>query len=225
MAPHTITLDVISDVMCPWCYIGKRRLEKAISETQDYVLDIRWRPFLLDATIPADGMDRQEYLTRKFGSSEGVDQVYDPVREAGKAEGIPFDFDAIKRSPNTIDAHRIIRWAQSTGHQDEVVERLFQLYFVEGANLNDRQVLIDAAIGVGMDRELVERLLNSDADVEETRHEIALAQQMGVTGVPTFIVGQKYAVVGAQGADVIANAIAQYAREADNPNNTDPHAD
>lgn len=199
--------------MCPWCYIGKRRLEKAVASAADYLLDIRWRPFLLDATIPPDGMDRQEYLNRKFGSPEGVDRVYDPVRQAGEAEGIPFDFEAIKRSPNTIDAHRIIRWSQTTGHQDEMVERLFQLYFLEGANLNDRQVLIDAAAGIGMDRELVERLLNSDADTAETRHEIALAQQMGVTGVPTFIVGQKYAVVGAQAAEVIANAIAQCAQD------------
>lgn len=217
-----ITLDVISDVLCPWCYIGKRRLEKAIAATPGFLLDIRWRPFLLDATISPDGMDRREYLTRKFGSPEGVDRVYTPVREAGKAEGIPFDFDAIKRSPNTIDAHRLIRWAQSTGHQDDIVERLFQLYFTEGANLNDRQVLLDAATGIGMERELVERLLASDADVAETRHEIELAQKMGVTGVPTFIVGNKYAVVGAQDGEVIASAITQFAQEAAAANTESP---
>ena len=214
-----VSLDVISDVMCPWCYIGKRRLEKAIAATPDYILDIHWRPFLLDATIPEDGIDRQEYLTRKFGSTDGIKQIYDPVSAAGKIEGIDFQFDAIKRSPNTINAHRVIRWAQTIGHQDAVVERLFQLYFLEGADLTDKKVLIDAAVECGMEREIVERLINSDADIAETRQEIEMAQKMGVTGVPTFIVGNKYAVVGAQGADVIASAIVQVAQEiaADDP--------
>jgi predicted DsbA family dithiol-disulfide isomerase len=208
-----IPLDVISDVMCPWCYIGKRRLEKALAATPDHMTDVRWRPYQLDATIPVEGMDRQEYLNRKFGGPEGVKQVYDPVRAAGEAEDIPFNFEGIKRSPNTLNAHRVIRWAQTTGHQDDVVERLFQLYFLEGADLTDHTVLIDAAWSVGMEKELVERLLNSDADVAETREEIALAQKMGVTGVPTFIVGNKYAVVGAQGADILAKAIVQVAQE------------
>ncbi len=213
MTLSSIPLDVISDVMCPWCYIGKRRLEKALAATRDFATDVRWRPYLLDATIPEDGMDRQEYLERKFGGPDGVTNVYDPIKAAGQAEGIEFQFDAITRSPNTLNAHRIIRWAQTTGQQDDVVERLFQLYFLEGADLTDKQTLIDAAWSVGMEKELVERLLNSDADVAETRAEIELAQKMGVTGVPTFIVGNKYAVVGAQTPDILASAIVKVAQE------------
>ncbi len=217
MENATIPVDVVSDVMCPWCYIGKRRLERAIAASPDTLLDIRWRPFQLDATIPDDGMDRQEYLERKFGGAEGVAEVYEPVRDAGKAEGIPFRFEAITKSPNTINAHRIIRWSHSVGLQDQVVERLFELYFIEGADLTDKEVLTDAAAMSGMEREIVERLIHSDADVEETKNEIALAQQMGVTGVPTFIVGQKYAVVGAQGPEVIAGAIAKVREEGFQP--------
>ena len=217
MQSPAIPLDVVSDVMCPWCYIGKRRLEKALAAVSGEDIDIRWRPFQLDATIPEDGMDRQEYLERKFGGPEAAKEVYQPVREAGEAEGIPFQFDAIKRSPNTLQAHRVIRWSHSVGLQDAIVERLFQLYFIEGADLTDKQVLINAAESVGMEREIVERLIHSDADLEETRQEITLAQQMGVTGVPTFIVGQKYAVVGAQAAEVIAGAITKVREEGVQP--------
>ena len=217
MQSDAIPLDVVSDVMCPWCYIGKRRLEKALEATSGIVVDIRWRPFQLDATIPENGMDRAEYLENKFGGAEGAKQVYQPIREAGEAEGIPFRFEAITRSPNTINAHRVIRWSQSVGLQDQVVERLFQLYFIEGADLTDKNVLINAATDVGMEQEIIERLINSDADVEETKQEIALAQQMGVTGVPTFIVGQKYAVVGAQAAEIIAGAIVKVQEEGVQP--------
>ena len=220
MQLEAIPVDVVSDVMCPWCYIGKRRLEKALEATVGATIDVRWRPFQLDGTIPEEGMDRKAYLESKFGSAEGVEQVYGPVRDAGKAEGIPFDFDAITRSPNTINAHRIIRWSHSVGLQDKVVERLFQLYFTEGADLTDNKVLVDAAADAGMEREIVERLINSDADVEEIKNEITLAQQMGVTGVPTFIIGQKYAVVGAQGAEVIAGAIAKVQEEGIQPMGT-----
>ena len=144
--PSVIEIDVISDVMCPWCYIGKRRLEKAIAMVPDIKVNVRWRPFQLDHTIPETGMDRQTYLTNKFGSAEQASNVYEPVRAAGKAEEIPFQFEDIKVSPNTLNAHRLIRWALAEGVQDAVVERLFQLYFIEGANLTDKSVLLDAAI-------------------------------------------------------------------------------
>ena len=213
MQNPAIPLDVVSDVMCPWCYIGKRRLEQALAATAGVDIDVRWRPFQLDATIPEGGMDRQEYLANKFGGAEGAAEVYKPVREAGAAEDIPFNFEAITRSPNTINAHRVIRWSHSVGLQDQVVEGLFKLYFIDGGDLTDNNALIEAAAEAGMDREIVERLINSDADIEETKNEIALAQQMGVTGVPTFIVGQKYAVVGAQGPEIIAGAIAKVMEE------------
>ncbi len=212
-----IEIDVISDVMCPWCYIGKRRLEKALAMVPDVPVDIRWRPYQLDNTIPETGMDRKEYLRNKFGSDEQAAQVYGPVRAAGKDEEIPFEFDKITISPNTLNAHRIIRWAMAEGVQDAAVERLFQLYFIEGANLTDKQVLVDAAVEAGLERAVVERLLESDADLEETRAEISQAQQMGVTGVPAFIIGNRYAVMGAREPEAIAQAIVEVVKERSAP--------
>ena len=212
-----IEIDVISDVMCPWCYIGKRRLEKALAMVPDVPVDIRWRPYQLDNTIPETGMDRKEYLRNKFGSDEQAAQVYGPVRAAGKDEEIPFEFDKITISPNTLNAHRIIRWAMAEGVQDAAVERLFQLYFIEGANLTDKQVLIAAAVEAGLERAVVERLLESDADLEETRAEISQAQQMGVTGVPAFIIGSRYAIMGAREPEAIAQAIVEVVKERSAP--------
>ena len=202
-----VTIDVVSDVMCPWCLIGKRRLEKALEMREGVPVNVRWRPFQLDATIPEDGMDRQEYLNRKFGGPEGAKNIYDNVRAAGAEEGIPFKFEDIKKSPNTINAHRLIRWAETTGVQDEMAERLFQLYFMEGGDLTDKEVLADNAEKAGMEREVVETLLAGDADKDAVKNEIATASQMGVTGVPCFIVDGKYAVMGAQQPEVIAGAI------------------
>jgi len=212
-----IEIDVISDVMCPWCYIGKRRLEKALAMVPDVPVDVRWRPFQLDHTIPESGMDRKEYLRKKFGSDEQAAQVYGPVRAAGKDEEIPFEFDKITISPNTLNAHRIIRWAMAEGVQNAVVERLFQLYFVEGANLTDKATLADAAVEAGLERGVVERLLASDADIAETKAEISQAQQMGVTGVPAFIIGNRYAVMGAREPEAIAQAISEVVKERSTP--------
>jgi predicted DsbA family dithiol-disulfide isomerase len=209
MSQAMIAIDVVSDVMCPWCYIGKRRLEAAAAALPEVALDVQWRPFQLDATIPEEGMDRRMYLERKFGGAEAVERVYAPIRAAGEAEGIPFAFDRIRRSPNTINAHRLIRWAGQAGLQEEMVERLFRLYFLEGGDLNDTAVLARAAEDAGMERPLVERLLAGNAELVEVRAEIEAAQQMGVTGVPTFIVAGRYAVVGAQPADVLSDAIAK----------------
>lgn len=213
MSPHSVTIDIVSDVMCPWCYIGKRRLEKSAALVPEIHLETRWRPFQLDPTIPEDGIDRQLYLERKFGSTANVEHVYAPVRAAGEAEGIPFAFEKIRRSPNTFNAHRLIRWAQAAGLQDAAVERLFRLYFVEGGNLAEVAVLADAAAEAGMERQVIERLLEGDSDKAEVRQEIELAQQMGVTGVPTFIVAGRYGIVGAQSPEVLVGAISRAVEE------------
>ena len=204
----TVLVDVVSDVMCPWCFIGKRRLEEAIERT-DQNLKVHWRPFQLDATLPAEGKDRQLYLSEKFGSSEQAKQIYANVSEAGALENIPFAFDKIKISPNTLDAHRLIRWAGSSSPelQDRIVESLFQAYFIYGEHIGDRDVLVRIADDAGMDSELVAELLDGEADRDLVRKEIDLAQKMGVTGVPTFIVDNTYALIGAQPADQILAAI------------------
>ena len=214
MTDKTVTIDVVSDVMCPWCYIGKRRLESAAAAQPGIDIDVRWRPFQLDATIPPGGMDRRMYLERKFGGPDAVERVYAPVRAAGEAEAIPFAFEKIRRSPNTINAHRLIRWAAQAGIQDAMVERLFRLYFLEGGDLTDNAVLARAAAEAGLEQEVAQRLLASDADVAEVKGEIEAAQRMGITGVPTFIVDGRYAVVGAQSPAVLAGAIARAQAEA-----------
>ena len=208
MADDIVEVDVVSDVMCPWCYVGKRRLEKALEMiAPDIEVEINWRPFQLDPTIPQEGRDRQQYLSQKFGDPAQIAEIYDPIRQAGEAEGIAFNFDGITLSPNTINAHRLIRWAEQSGLQDEMSERLFKAYFIESCDLTDNGVLLDLACEVGLERDIIERLLAGDADRQEVQDEIQQYQQMGVRSVPTIIVGKKYAVVGAQEAQTIAEVI------------------
>ena len=208
MADQIVEVDVVSDVMCPWCYIGKRRLEKALAMIEPGIeVEINWRPYQLDPTIPAEGRDRQKYLSQKFGAPEQIAAVYDPIRDAGKVEDIPFNFDGITLSPNTLDAHRLIRWAMESGLQDDMSERLFKAYFIEGQDLSDKTVLLDIAVEVGLERDVIERLLAGDTDRKAVQDEIAQYQQMGVRSVPTIIVGKKYAVVGAQQPETIAEVI------------------
>lgn len=209
---QTLTIDVVSDVMCPWCFIGKRRLFRALELVPEIETEIRWRPFQLDATIPPEGMDRQEYLDRKFGP-DGSREVYTRIQEAGEAEGIPFAFDRIRVSPNTLNAHRLIRWAGSNGHQDAVVERLFELYFVEGENVGDTDVLVSAARDGGMDADLVEELLGTEADRDLVEREITLAHELGIEGVPAFLFDSRYAVMGAQDSNLLAQAMVRVLQE------------
>ena len=199
--------------MCPWCYIGKRRLEQALDSIDDVEVELRWRPFQLDPTLPVEGRDRQEYLETKFGGPERAREIYDRIKQAGNDEGLAFNFDAIAVSPNTIDAHRVIRWASNEGQdvQDRLVERLFKDFFMDGANIGNHAVLVAAAAAAGMDESVVAALLSTDQDKEAVSEEIAVAQKMGVTGVPCFIIDNKYAVMGAQASDQIAAAIKQAA--------------
>ncbi len=210
---NSITVDVVSDVVCPWCFIGQKRLDKAIASVGDVEIHIRWRPFQLDPTIPPQGQDRREYMMAKFGSEQRIREINARIEPLGEAEGISFAFDAIKVAPNTLDAHRLIRWAGTVGEdvQNRLVRRLFQLNFEEGANLGDHGVLTEAAREAGMDASVVETLLPTDADVDSVRTEIATASRMGITGVPCFLLEGKYAVMGAQDADTLADAIRQVA--------------
>ena len=209
---NSITVDVVSDVVCPWCFIGQKRLDKAIAASGVDV-HINWRPFQLDPTIPPEGKARHEYMLGKFGSEERIREIHARIEPLGAAEGISFAFDAIKVAPNTLDAHRVIRWAGAAGEdvQNKLVRKLFQLNFEEGKNIGDHAVLIEAAREAGMDAAIVETLLPTDADVEAVRGEIATASRMGVTGVPCFLLEGKYAVMGAQDAATLADAIKQVA--------------
>ena len=193
-----LTIDVVSDVVCPWCYVGKRNLEAALALRPDLKVDVRYRPFQLDATLPPEGMDRTQYMVRKFGSLDRLKDAHTRLEDMGNERNIHFDFAAIKRSPNTLDAHRLIRWAASVGKQPEVKERLMSLYFEHGADVGDRTVLLDVAENHGLNRETVAKMLEDGTDIIAVQTEIEQAQAMGVSGVPFFILAGKYGVSGAQ---------------------------
>ena len=213
-ARQTVTVDVVSDVVCPWCFMGQKRLDAAAASLPDISLVINWRPYQLDASKPKGGIDRQQYMMAKFGSAERIAQMGERLVQLGQAEGIDFRFDRIKVAVNTLDAHRVIRWAGTAGQevQGRLVRRLFQLNFEEGANIGDHAVLVEAAREAGMDAAVVETLLATDADVEAVQAEIATAGRMGITGVPCFLLEQRYAVMGAQDSAVLADAIAKVAQ-------------
>ena len=201
------TLDIISDPICPWCYIGKAKLDRALEAASDHPFEIQWRPFQLNPDMPAEGMDRREYLEWKFGGREGAVKVYSEIAKTAEAAGLDIAFEKIKRTPNTLNAHRLIRWAHVEEKQSQVVSQLFKRYFREGQDISDIDVLVDVATTVGMDGDLIRRLLDGDSDLAETIAEDKKAREMGVQGVPCFIIGASYAVQGAQNTDTWANII------------------
>ncbi len=210
-----VTIDLVSDVVCPWCYLGKARLELAIAEVQDEVgVDVNWRPYRLNPDIPPEGVDQKTYLEEKLGGAEAVARGHEMLAQLGAEVGIRYDFDAIKIGPNTLDAHRLIHWASMEGRelQDHVVTGLFKANFEEGRNIGDHTVLAEIAEASGMDRKLAESLLKSDADKDIILGEIEAAQKMGVSGVPFFIIDGQYAVSGAQMPDVLAGALRDVAK-------------
>lgn len=200
-------IDVISDSICPWCFIGKRRLEKALAQRPDLHFDVVWRPYQLNPDTPKEGYDRKTYLEAKFGTKDQAKGVYTVVRQAAEEEGLDFALDKQKRLPNTIDSHRLIHWAHTAGVQDAVVEGLFEKYFIEGADIGDHDVLVEVAEKAGMEGEIVRKLLDSDADMDLVEKEEGIARRMGVSGVPCFIIDQKVALVGAQDPDMLLRAI------------------
>ena len=205
---QVLTIDIVSDVVCPWCYVGEKRLEAALADEAGPVV-VRWRPYQLDPTIPEAGLDRAEYMAKKFGNSGRLQSVHDNLTRLGAELGLPFAFDKIKRSPNTLDAHRLIRWAATAGVQAEVVDRLFKAFFVEGRDVGDRKVLVELAGECGLDAGQVEKALAEGADADLVREEIEEAQTMGVSGVPFFIFGGRVGVPGAAEPSVLRQAIAQ----------------
>jgi len=207
-------IDVVSDTICPWCFIGKRRLARALAERPDIEFDVRWRAFRLDPTIPPEGVERRAYLKAKFGDGERPKAMSDAIRAAGESEAIAFAFDRIARTPNTLNSHRLIRWAGNEGLQDEIVEALFKAYFEDGRDIGNLDVLVEIASETGMDSALVADLLEEDADRALIEREDELAHRMGISGVPTFIFANKYAVSGAHDAETLLQVIDKAAKEA-----------
>ena len=210
-----VRIDVVSDVVCPWCFIGKRRLEKALALKPDVPVEVRWHPYFLNDWIPREGISREQYLTTKFGSPERYRGIAQRVSAAAAAEGLDYAMDKISRQPNTLDAHRLIRWAAGIGKATDMKQKLMDLYFTEGADLTNHAVLVQAAIDIGLDAEDVREALDSDKDVTEVEQEAASAKEAGIDGVPCFIFGGKFAVSGAQSPEYLAEAIERSAAARD----------
>jgi len=206
-APASVHVEVVSDVVCPWCYIGKRRLEAAIGLNPDVEVDINWRAYFLNPWIPREGIDRQTYLETKFGTAERYGVIIERVAAAAAMEGLPYAPDKISRQPNTLDCHRLILWSRSATDPGRMKQRLMELYFAEGADLSDPKVLVQAAVDCGLDGELVRRLLASDADIDRIENDATSAKEAGIDGVPCFIFGSSVIVTGAQSPEYLASAI------------------
>jgi predicted DsbA family dithiol-disulfide isomerase len=207
-----VRIDVVSDVVCPWCFIGKKRLERAIAMTPGTPVAVHFRPYFLNDWIPLEGMSREQYLTAKFGSPEAYQDIAQRVTAAAASEGLHYVSGRIKRQPNTRDPHRLIRWAEAIGKAPEMKQRLMDLYFTEGADLSDRDVLVQAAADVGLDPAQVRADLASDKDIAEIEQEAQMARDAGIRSVPAFIFNGKFAVSGAQAPEHLTQAIARAAQ-------------
>lgn len=197
----TTKLDIFSDPVCPWCYIGKARLEAALEQRPDHPLVIEWHPYMLNPGLPPEGMDRREYLQAKFGAPEAVVKVHLPVVAACEEMGLPLALEQMHRMPSTLDAHRLIHWAGLEGRQHAVVSALFRANWAEGRDIGDRATLAAIAGAAGLDAAMIARLLASDADADEIRTRDADIRERGLRGVPGFVIGRRYVLSGAQPVD------------------------
>ncbi|MCQ0092955.1 DsbA family oxidoreductase [Roseovarius sp. M141] len=197
-----VKLDIISDPICPWCYIGKSLLDRALEQRPDHPFVIEWHPFQLNPDMPREGMDRRTYLETKFGDKEAAVAAYAPVVQKAEAAGLSINFEAMQRTPNTLNAHRLIHWAGIEGKQNAAAMALFSAYFTGGRDIGDAEVLADIADSLGMDAAVVAKLLASDADTDDIRARDTQFREMGITSVPTFIVAAQHAVPGAQDSDL-----------------------
>ena len=212
---EAIKLDIMSDPICPWCYIGKAHLDRALQDHPDHPFAIEWHPFQLNPDMPREGMDRRSYLERKFGGKEGAVRAYAPVVEHAEKAGLNINFEAMQRTPNTLDAHRLIHWAGIEGRQTAAVSALLKAYFVDARDIGDAEVLADIADSIEMDAAVVTRLLKSDVDAQDIRDRDAHSRKMGVNSVPTFIVANTHAVPGAQPPELWAQVIADLTNQQD----------
>ncbi|MGJ4962571.1 DsbA family oxidoreductase [Bradyrhizobium sp. HKCCYLRH3061] len=208
-----LIIDVVSDVVCPWCYIGKKRIEEALKLVPDVPVEVNFRPFFLNPWVLREGISREQYLTTKFGSVEAYKGIAGRVVAAAEQEGLSYHPDRVARQPNTIDCHRLIRWAGEIGRAPEMKQRLMELYFRDGGDLTDVEVLVQAAADCGLDAEVVRKMLATDEDVALVSAQAQEAAEKGISGVPTYVFAQKYAVSGAQDPQMLARAIRQVSAE------------
>ena len=202
-------LDIFSDPVCPWCYLGKANLDRALEGAADHPFRIEWHPFQLNPDMPPEGVDKRSYLAARFGGEAKVDEIHNRLRQIARQNGVDLDPDVPKRIPNTLNAHRLIHWAGIEGRQTPVVAALFRAYWKEGRDIGNLSVLADIAGAAGMDRAATLRLLDSDADADDLRARDQDARDKGVTAVPTFLIAQQYVVSGAQPPEMWAKVIAE----------------
>ena len=208
-----LKIDIVSDVVCPWCYIGKRRIENALAQVPDVPVEVRWRPFFLNSWVPREGISREDYLTTKFGSVEAYKGIAGRVVAAAEQEGLSYRPELVARQPNTTDCHRLIHWADAIGKAGEMKQRLMELYFRDGGDLTDVNVLVQAAADCGLDADDVRARLATEEDVALVSGNAKEAADKGISGVPTYVFAQKYAVSGAQDPQMLARAIRQVSAE------------
>ncbi len=193
-----LTIDIYSDTVCPWCFIGKRRLERAIASRSELDVRVSWRAFQLNPDMPREGMTRAAYFAGKFGSAERADHVYSAIARAGHAERIAFNFDLIERMPNTVESHRLIRFAERSNRQDAMAETLFRAFFFDGEDIGEIESLMRIAAVCGLDAKAAAAFLESDEERDSVLSEDLRARRMGINAVPCFVVNGAYALSGAQ---------------------------
>jgi predicted DsbA family dithiol-disulfide isomerase len=211
-----LRLDIVSDVVCPWCYIGKRRLESALALVPDVPVEVHWRPFFLNSWVPREGMSREQYLITKFGSVDAYEDIVENVVAAASQVGLEYNHALVKRQPNTTDCHRLIYWAARDPSGDKsaaMKQRLMELYFKEGGDLTSTDVLVQAAADCGLDADNVRARLATDEDLDVVSSQAQEAADKGISGVPTYVFDGKYAVSGAQDPQLLARAIRQVSAE------------
>ena len=198
-----IVVEVVHDLVCPWCFLGVRRLRRALARRPDLAFDLHWRPFLLNPDMPRAGMPRADYVVRKFGGEERARRLYGSIAEVGRLEGVNFRFDRIRRTPSSVDAHRLVRWAAGFGDVDTLIEALFTAHFTDGRDIGDPNVLVPIAIACGFDPVGAARLLAGIAETDVVHAENLRAHRLGINGVPCFVIGGHHAIAGAQEPEVI----------------------
>lgn len=198
-----LSIEIVYDLICPWCYLGVRRLFRTFRRRPDLLFDLSWRPFLLNPDMPRSGMARPDYVVRKFGGEERARRLYASISELGQREGVSFAFEKIRRTPSSIDAHRMVRFASQYGLADTMVETLFSVHFTEGYDIGDHGVLVAVAHACGLDAAEAKAFLASDRDIESVHADNLRAHRLGINGVPCFVIGGKHAIAGAQEPEVI----------------------
>jgi predicted DsbA family dithiol-disulfide isomerase len=210
----SLTIEVVHDLVCPWCYLGNRRLARTIRRRPDLMVELSWRPFLLNPDMPRGGMARADYVIRKFGGEDRARRLYGSISEIGLAEGIQFRFDRIRRTPSSVNAHRVVRWAAQFGRAPDLVETLFAAHFTDGRDIGDIGVLVASAAACGLDGDAARSFLYSEEEVDSVHADNLRAHRLGINGVPCFVVGGRHAIAGAQEPEVIERLLDVAAVEA-----------